>query len=139
MSNPLPPILSKKIGRIDLEAARTFLAWLKSSDYCYHIDDIPSDCIKLSAGGHSHVPAFPQKVAALLEDRVSECFTVLGYIGAWLAFDDKETEDEKVIALANAIGSADIGAPWTVADYPKSFTSERYMKLARAARKITTL
>ncbi|HTJ78524.1 MAG TPA: hypothetical protein VL357_05970 [Rariglobus sp.] len=35
--------------------------------------------------------------------------------------------------IANAIGSADIGAPWTVDDYPKSVTTERYRKLARAS------
>jgi hypothetical protein len=34
--------------------------------------------------------------------------------------------------LANAIGSADIGAPWSVDEYPQSFTAERYRKLARA-------
>ena len=35
--------------------------------------------------------------------------------------------------VANFIGSADIGAAWSVNDYPDSVAAERYRKLARAA------
>jgi hypothetical protein len=34
--------------------------------------------------------------------------------------------------IANAIGSAHIGAPWTVNDYPGSYTTDLYRKHARA-------
>ncbi len=70
----IPIKLTFEIVRTDIEAAKAFLQWLADSEYAHHIDDSPHDC------------NFDPEVASLLEARVNECFTVLGYPGAWDAY-----------------------------------------------------
>ena len=70
----IPIKITFEIVRTDTEGAKDFLDWLADSDFAYHIDGSPHDC------------NFDPEVANLLEKRVNECFTVLGYPGAWDAY-----------------------------------------------------
>jgi hypothetical protein len=77
----IPPLVTAPIVRTDIAAAKTFLAWLAASPCCFHIDEDPAECL-LDDGS----PLFSPELAALLDDRVNECFAALGYTGAWDAF-----------------------------------------------------
>jgi hypothetical protein len=70
----VPIKITFEIVRTDIEAAKEFLAWLAASEFAYHIDDSVHDC------------DFAPEIANLIEARVNECFTVLGYPGAWDAY-----------------------------------------------------
>lgn len=77
----IDPLVTMPISRTNVAGAKTFLAWLAASPCCYHIEVSPADCI-LDDGS----PSFSPELAALLDARVEECFTALGYSGAWDAF-----------------------------------------------------
>jgi hypothetical protein len=70
------------IKRTDIARAKGFLRWLKAQPFNYHIDDDPTD-----------IPTINEDIGILLQVRVSECFKVLGYPGAWDAYSPESSEE----------------------------------------------
>jgi len=99
----IPLKLTSEIVRTDIDGAKAFLEWLAGSEYAYHIDDSPHDC------------NFDPEVANLLEKRVNECFTVLGYPGAWDAYP---WDGERKRAADNAAELLD-GLRWALDELVK--------------------